>query len=133
ATLPHNVWYSFGIFSHDLAAKIPQSLLVVTLMSNFGTFLLYMMTCIVAMMAFSEHHTFNTFKHVVVPVFGLLANFACMLFYLIGPFFVPGMSAKEPYIALGLVALWGVYGFIYFVRSSKAKGVSILATGPASA
>src|SRR5262249_15659959 len=45
--LPHNFWYSFGIFSHDTAAKIPQSLLVVTLMSNFGTFLLYMMTCIV--------------------------------------------------------------------------------------
>src|SRR5581483_9038448 len=71
--LPHNVWYSFGIFGHDLAAKIPQSLLVTTLVSNFGTFLLYMMTCIVSMMAFSEHQTFNTFKHVVVPVFGLIA------------------------------------------------------------
>ena len=109
--LPHNFWYSFGVFSHDTAAKIPQSLLVVTLVSNFGTFLLYMMTCIVAMMAFTEHHTFNTFKHVVVPVFGLLANLACMLFYLVGPFFVPGMSSKEPYVALGAVALWGIYGY----------------------
>src|SRR5436305_3830023 len=27
--VPHNVWYSFGIFGHDTAAKIPQSLLVV--------------------------------------------------------------------------------------------------------
>src|ERR1700693_5861135 len=60
--LPHNVWYSFGIFSHDLAAKIPQSLLVVTLVSNFGTFLLYMMTCIVAMLAFQQHQMFNGFK-----------------------------------------------------------------------
>ena len=108
--LPHNVWYSFGIFSHDLAAKIPQSLLVVTLISNFGTFLLYMMTCIVAMLAFQEHHMFNGFKHVVVPIFGLLANLACMLFYLVGPFSVPGMSAKEPFVALGGVALWGFMG-----------------------
>jgi hypothetical protein len=120
--LPHNFWYSFGVFGHDLAAKIPQSLLVITLMSNFGTFLLYMMTCIIAMLAFSEHHTFNTFKHVAVPVFGLLANLACMIFYLVGPFFVPGMSAKEPYIALGLVALWGIYGLAYFAKVSRAKG-----------
>ena len=127
--LPHNFWYSFGIFSHDTAAKIPQSLLVVTLVSNFGTFLLYMMTCIVAMVAFREHHTFNGFKHVVVPVFGLLANLVCMLFYLVGPFFVPGMSSKEPYVALGAVALWGIYGFVYFLRTSKAKGVPAFATG----
>jgi APA family basic amino acid/polyamine antiporter len=124
--LPHNVWYSFGIFSHDTAAKIPQSLLVVTLISNFGTFLLYMMTCIVAMLAFQEHHMFNGFKHVVVPIFGLLANLACMLFYLVGPFMVPGMSAKEPYFALGGVALWGIYGLIYFTSSSKAQGKAML-------
>jgi APA family basic amino acid/polyamine antiporter len=122
--LPHNAWYSFGIYGHDLAARIPQSLLVVTLVSNFGTFLLYMMTCIIAMLAFSEHHTFNTFKHVAVPVFGLLANLACMVFYLVGPFFVPGMSAKEPYIALGVVAVWGIYGLIYFSITSRAKGVT---------
>jgi basic amino acid/polyamine antiporter, APA family len=124
--LPQNFWYSFGIFSHDTAAKIPQSLLVVTLMSNFGTFLLYMMTCAVAMVAFSEHHTFNTFKHVVVPVFGLVANLLCMLFYVVGPFFVPGMSPKEPFVALGLVALWGIYGLVYFARSSKAKGQAMV-------
>jgi amino acid transporter len=127
--LPHNVWYSFGIFSHDVAAKIPQSLLVVTLMSNFGTFLLYMMTCIVAMLAFQQHHTFSGFKHVVVPVFGLLANLLCMLFYLVGPFTVPGMSPKEPFVALGAVALWGVYGLVYFTRASKAQGKEIFITG----
>jgi len=128
--LPHNVWYSFGVFSHDLAAKIPQSLLVVTLTSNFGTFLLYMMTCIIAMLAFQEHHTFSGFKHVVIPIFGMLANLACMLFYIVGPFMVPGMSAKEPFFALGAVALWGIYGLIYFTSTSKAKGKTMLSTAP---
>ena len=125
-SLPHNIWYSFGIFPHDTAASIPQSLLVITLASNFGTFLLYMMTCIVAMLAFQEHHMFNGFKHVVIPVFGLVANLLCMLFYLVGPFVVPGMSPKEPFVALGIVAVWGAYGLIYFSRSSKAQGRAML-------
>ncbi len=123
--LPHNFWYSFGIFGHDLAAGIPQSLVIVTLVSNFGTFLLYMMTCIVAIVAFREHHAFNGFKHVFIPVFGALANLLCMLFYLAGPFTVAGMSPKEPFIALGICALWGIYGWIYFMRSSARKGREI--------
>ena len=44
---------------------------------------------------------FNGFKHLVIPVFGLLANLACMLFYIVGPFVVAGMSWKEPFVALG--------------------------------
>lgn len=122
----HNFWYSIGIFSPDMYVKLPNTLLIVTLISNFGTFLLYMTTCFVAMVAFREHHSFNGIKHVVIPVLGLLANLAIMLFYLIGPFSVSGMSWKEPYIALGICALWGIYGGIYFLRSSKVKGKEIL-------
>jgi basic amino acid/polyamine antiporter, APA family len=130
--LPHNIWYSFGIFPHDSAANMPQSLLIITLASNFGTFLLYMMTCIIAIVAFREHHMFNGFKHVVVPVFGLLANLLCMLFYLIGPFSVTGMSWKEPYVALGIAAVWGIYGAVYFYGSSKKRSKSILVNQSAS-
>ncbi len=124
----HNIWYSFGIFNPDTIAKLPNTLVIVTLVSNFGTFLLYMLTCIIAIVAFREHHSFHGFKHMVVPIFGLLANFACMLFYLIGPFLVSGMSVKEPYIALGICACWGVYGGIYFLRASKSKSRPVLLT-----
>ena len=122
----HNFWYSFGIFSPEAYTKLPNTLLIVTLVSNFGTFLLYMMTCWIAMVAFKEHHSFSTLKHVVIPVLGLLANLAIMLFYLIGPFTVAGMSWKEPYIALGVCAAWGIYGAVYFLRTSKARGKEIL-------
>jgi APA family basic amino acid/polyamine antiporter len=128
--LPHNLWYSFGIFPHDTAANIPQSLLIITLASNFGTFLLYMMTCIIAIVAFQEHHMFNGFKHVAIPVFGLLANLLCMLFYLVGPFSVAGMSWKEPYVALGIAAVWGIYGVIHFYTSSKKKAKSVMVEAP---
>ncbi|MFZ1055654.1 MAG: APC family permease, partial [Opitutaceae bacterium] len=124
----HNIWYSFGIFAPETYAKLPNTLLIITLISNFGTFLLYMTTCIVAIVAFREHHMFNGFKHLVVPVFGLLANLACMLFYLIGPWTVAGMSVKEPYIALGVAAVWGIYGWIYFARSSKVRGKEMILT-----
>jgi amino acid transporter len=124
----HNIWYSFGIFAPETYAKLPNTLLIITLISNFGTFLLYMTTCIVAIVAFREHHMFNGFKHLVVPVFGLLANLACMLFYLIGPWTVAGMSVKEPYIALGVAAVWGVYGWVYFAKSSKARGKEMILT-----
>jgi amino acid transporter len=115
----HNIWYSFGFFNPDVISKIPNTLVIVTLISNFGTFLLYMITCIIAIVAFREHHTFSGFKHMFVPLFGLVANLACMLFYLVGPFTVSGMSVKEPYIALGVCALWGLYGGVYFLRRSK--------------
>jgi basic amino acid/polyamine antiporter, APA family len=124
--LPHNIWYSFGIIAHDAAANIPQSLLVITLTSNFGTFLLYMMTCIVAIVAYNEHHAFHGFKHMAVPVFGLLANLVCLLFYLVGPFSVAGMSWKEPYIALAIAAIWGIYGAIYFTSASRKKDKPVL-------
>ncbi len=71
---------------------------------------------------------FNGIKHVLIPVFGLLANLACMLFYLIGPFSVAGMSWHESYIALGAAAVWGIYGWIYFATGSKAKGRPIILT-----
>ena len=122
----HNAWYSFGIFAPETYAKLPNTLVLITLISNFGTFLLYMTTCLVAIVAFKEHHSFQGFKHFVVPIFGLVANLACMLFYLIGPFMVPGMSIKEPYIALGVVAVWGIYGTIYFIRRSTKLGKPML-------
>src|SRR3984957_19701442 len=122
----HNIWYSFGIFSPHAYVTLPNSMLIITLISNFGTFLLYMTTCIVAIVAFREHHSFHGFKHMVVPVFGLLANFGCMLFYLVGPFSVAGMSVKEPYIALGVSFLWIILGVIYLGSTSKSKGKEVL-------
>lgn len=122
----HNIWYSFGIFPPAAYTWLPNTLVIITLISNFGTFLLYMTTCLITIVAFREHDAFHGFKHIVIPVFGLLANLACMLFYLVGPFLVSGMSWHEPYIALGVAALWGAYGLVYFLSSSKKQGKEII-------
>jgi basic amino acid/polyamine antiporter, APA family len=131
ATLPHNIWYAFGLGSNATLSSLPNGLLLVTLLSNFGTFVLYGLTNVVCIVAFREHHDFHGFKHMVVPVFGAIANFACLAFYIIGPLEGLG-SAKEPLIAVALSVVWGAYGAIYFVRSSRKKGKdTVLITKPA--
>jgi hypothetical protein len=131
ATLPHNIWYAVGLGSNATLSSLPNGLLLVTLLSNFGTFVLYGLTNIICIVAFREHHEFNGFKHMVVPVFGALANFVCLAFYVIGP--IEGLgSAKEPLLALGLSVIWGVYGAIYFSRNSKKRGKdTVLVAKPA--
>ncbi len=119
--LPQGFWSSFGYLSHDKMAALPNSLLTITLASNFGTFLLYMLSCVTCIVGFHGHPKYNPVRHLLIPLFGLLANLACMAFYLIGPFL--GFGTKlEPFTALGIAAVWLIYGGIYFVRSSKATG-----------
>ena len=76
-------------------------------------------------MAYHERHDHNWLMHYIIPGFGLIANLTCMAFYLIGPVFGLG-TFKEPLMALGISAVWGIYGAIYFLRSSKAKGKTVL-------
>jgi APA family basic amino acid/polyamine antiporter len=125
-TLPHGMWSTVWFaHSHDQMAALPNSLLTITLASNFGTFMLYMLSCIICMVAYHGHPNFNALKHFFIPIFGLLANLACMVFYLVGPFMGYG-TKMEPLLALGIAAVWGIYGGIYFVRSSKATGRTTL-------
>ena len=132
AGLPHGFWSTFGYMSHDKMAALPNTLLTITLASNFGTFLLYTLSCVICMVAFHKHPRFNVVKHVVIPVFGLLANLACMAAYIVLPF--TGIGTKmEPLLALGIAMVWAIYGGIYFVRASKATGRSTLIPEQASA
>jgi APA family basic amino acid/polyamine antiporter len=123
--LPHNVWSSFGYLTHDKMAALPNSLLTVTLASNFGTFLLYGLSCVICLVAFHRHPQFRFIRHMIIPVFGLLANLACMAFYLIGPFMGYG-TKMEPLLALGIALVWAIYGGLYFMRASRSAGRTTL-------
>jgi basic amino acid/polyamine antiporter, APA family len=130
----HNIWYSFGIFSPAFYAVVPNSFLTMSLISTFGMNLLYMTTCFVTIVAFREHHMFNGFKHMVIPILGVAANFLVLLFYLVGPFSIAGMSWHESYIAFGVALVWAVYGAYFLASGSKKKGKSVMLTeNPATA
>ena len=130
--LPHGLWSSFGYTTHDKMAALPNSLLTVTLASNFGTFLLYGLSCVTCLVAFHKHPKFHPIKHLIIPVFGLLANLACMAFYLIGPFMGYG-TKMEPLLALGIALVWAIYGGIYFTRASRRMGRATLIASRAQA
>ena len=125
--LPPGIFSNVGYLSHDQLAALPNSLLTITLTSNFGTFILYALSCFLCIVAFKGRPDYNFLRHTLIPGFGLLANLVCMAFYIISPVFGLG-TYKEPLLALGISAVWGIYGAIYFLRSSKAKGKEILLT-----
>ncbi|MGD0790645.1 MAG: APC family permease [Terriglobales bacterium] len=123
--LPHGFFSSVGYLTHDKMAALPNSFLTMTLASNFGTFLLYMLSCLTCMVCYHNHPQFKVVRHLVIPVFGLLANLACMIFYVVGPFMGYG-TKMEPLLALGIALVWGIYGGIYFFRVSKSSGRTTL-------
>jgi APA family basic amino acid/polyamine antiporter len=125
AAIPHGIFSSFGYTTNAKMAAMPNSLLTVTLASNFGTFLLYALSCVLCMVAYHKHPRFSFVRHLFIPVFGLLANLACMAFYLISPFTGIG-TWKEPYLALGIAAVWAIYGAFHFMGKGKAEGKTVL-------
>jgi amino acid transporter len=121
ATLPHNIWYMAGMSSNAYLAGLPNGLALVTLISNFGIFITYGLTNVICMVAYQERDEFHGLKHMAIPMFGAIANLACMAFYIIGP--IEGLgSVKEPLMAVALAIVWGLWGAYYFARNSKKLG-----------
>ncbi|MGC2332210.1 MAG: APC family permease [Candidatus Acidiferrales bacterium] len=125
--LPHGFWSSFGYVSHDAMAKMPNSLLTITLASNFGTFLLYGLSCVTCIFCYQGHPNFSIVRHLLIPLFGVAANLICMGAYLVLPFMGYG-TKMEPFLALGIAGVWAIYGGIYFTLNSKKQGRTTLVT-----
>src|SRR5438552_16084627 len=88
---PHRAIWVLVVVSALIAAIGVQSvvgLTGITLASNFGTFILYGLTCVWTILAFVERHERNMVRHLVIPVLGLLANItmlgAILYLYIIG-------------------------------------------------
>jgi hypothetical protein len=100
----------------------------ITLASNFGTFVLYALTCLWAIIAFASRADFNWFKHLVIPGLGLLAN-VVMLVTILGVGIVGGGDSQtESLIAIGFAVIWAVVSGIYVVASNRRTGRSLIAT-----
>jgi hypothetical protein len=89
-----------------------------------------MLSCIICIIGYHNHPNYKPIRHLFIPLFGLLANLACMGAYIVLPFM--GIGTKlEPFTALGVAAIWLIYGGIYFMRSSKVAGRTTLVTSRA--
>jgi amino acid transporter len=105
----------------------------ITLASNFGTFVLYALTCLWAIIAFASRPDFNWFKHLVVPGLGLLANIVMLVTILGVGFIGGGDSQTESLIAVAFAAVWAVVSGIYVVLSNRRTGRSLIAQPKAAA
>jgi APA family basic amino acid/polyamine antiporter len=111
---------AYGVLSVDNLTQI-------TLASNTGTFLVYGMTNLLCIIAFSSRHDRNVVKHYIVPGLGFIANLG-MLFAIIylNIFVAGGSTATDTIIALGIVGAWIVAGVIWMVVNSAVKKQPLL-------
>lgn len=96
------------------------NLTAVTLWSNIGTFILYGMTNLIALVAFLRHPQRNVFTHIIVPILGALANIAMLVAVLYLGILGGGDTKTAAMYAIVATAVWFVIGIIYlFVQSAK--------------
>ncbi|GAC1579085.1 MAG: APC family permease [Candidatus Dormibacteria bacterium] len=110
---------AYGVLSAD-------NLLQITLASNTGTFLVYGMTCIITIVAFSHRAEKSIVKHVLVPGLGALANIAMLGAVVYQSITAGGTTATDTLIALAIVGAWIVAGAIWLGVSSAARKTPVL-------
>ncbi|HEX3043127.1 MAG TPA: APC family permease, partial [Bacillota bacterium] len=102
------------------------NLLAVTFLQNIGTFVVYGLTNLIALVAFLRHPKRNAVTHIIVPVLGFLTNLGMLagIFYL---GILGGGSTREAAIISIIVTLvWIVVGIFYLITNSKKLGRKVI-------
>jgi amino acid transporter len=85
----------------------------VTVASNTGTFLVYGMTCVIAIIAFASRHDRHPVKHYFAPGLGALMNLSLLFGVVYLAVTAGGATAKDAYKSLGIVGIWIVIGVLW--------------------
>ena len=109
----------YGVYSVDTVTQI-------TLASNFGTFLVYGITCVVAIVAFSTRGDRHFIKHYAVPGIGALMNLAELVGIVYLAVSAGGATAKDAYIALGMVGAWIAIGAVWVALNPAMRGQKLI-------
>ncbi|HLY27746.1 MAG TPA: APC family permease [Aggregatilineales bacterium] len=102
------------------------TLSAVTYASNLGTFILYALICLATIIGFTGTKEFNAFKHVVIPVLGLITNLGLAFGIFALNFAAGGTAATEVSIALAIAGGWLLVSVIFFVVNSRQTGRAII-------
>ena len=93
----------------------------ITLASNFGTFILYGLTCIWTILAFKDRKDFSAIKHGWIPALGLIANIV-MVIGILYLYVIGNADAKaEARICFIIAGAWGVISVFYVLLTSVQK------------
>jgi amino acid transporter len=122
---PHAaVWILAGVSAVIGAIGVLSvvGLTAVTLASNLGTFVLYGLTCLWTIIAFTGRKEHNFFAHTVIPVLGLLANVVMLVTIFYMGILGGGDSQTESIVALGLGGVWLLISVVYVLIRSRQTG-----------
>ena len=129
---PHRAVWMLVIVSILIAAvgvRSVDGLTGITLASNFGTFVLYGLTCIWTIIAFSGRQDHSIIKHTIIPALGLIANLA-MLGAILYLYIIGNADAKtEAYICFAIAGLWAVASVLYVVLNNRRSGRTLIGVG----
>ncbi len=102
------------------------ALTTVTLISNIGTFLLYGMTNLIALVAQAHQPRKNPLTAVVIPVLGTTANAGMLIAVVVMGIFSGGVTETSALLAIGVSLAWLAVGIVYFRIHSRNTGKEIL-------
>jgi len=98
------------------------NLTAITFWSNIGTFILYGMTNLIALVAFLRHPQRNALTHIVVPVLGAFANIVMLFAVLYLGILGGGDTQTAAMWSIIATGVWLVIGIVYlFVQSAKTR------------
>src|SRR5262249_25923569 len=128
---PHRAIWVLVAFSSVIAAIGVQSGVVgltgITLASNFGTFVLYALTCVWTLIAFAERHDRHIVKHYIIPGLGVITNVGMLIAILYLGFIGTPDTQHEAYICFAIAGGWAVVMALYVALTSRRSGRAVLA------
>ena len=124
---PHaGIWILVGVSAlfgvYGVQPKQVDNITQITLASNVGTFFVYGITCVVAIVAFANRHDKHWFKHYVIPSLGALMNVAMLVAVVALAVQAGGTTATDAYKALAIVGVWAVLGVIWVMVNPAKRG-----------
>ena len=96
------------------------NLTAVTLLSNFGTFMLYGVTCIIAVFALARERR-SILTKFVVPIAGFVANVVMLVAVVWLGVIGGGSTQTAALMAIAIAAIWMAIGIGYFALNSRSK------------
>ena len=117
---------AYGVLNIDNLTQI-------TLASNTGTFLVYGMTNLIALVAFLGRPGTNFLQHRLVPLMGFLANLLMLGAVVYLSLSAGGSTSADTMIAIAMVVVWLVAGAAWFALNTRRQGHPVLVNRQAAA
>ena len=94
-------------------------LMGIVLASNLGAFLLYALLCLLTIVTFIGDSSFNIFRHIFLPVIGLLVNIGIVVAVARIGLSAGGIITQASMIAFGIAGAWLLVSVAYYFVKRK--------------